>query len=52
MEIVIDIKHLKKAFKRNEVLKDVNLQLAKGENLVILGKSGTGKSVLTNVLFG
>ncbi|SFE91518.1 ABC transporter ATP-binding protein [Sunxiuqinia elliptica] len=46
MEIVIDIKHLKKAFKRNEVLKDVNLQLAKGENLVILGKSGTGKSVL------
>ncbi|MHA7111264.1 ABC transporter ATP-binding protein [Sunxiuqinia elliptica] len=50
MEIVIDIKHLKKAFKRNEVLKDVNLQLAKGENLVILGKSGTGKSVLTKCI--
>lgn len=43
---VIEIKHLKKGFGANEVLKDVSLNLYNGENLVVLGKSGTGKSVL------
>ncbi|ELR73291.1 Methionine ABC transporter ATP-binding protein [Fulvivirga imtechensis AK7] len=45
-EIVIDIQELKKSFGDNEVLKGMNLQLHRKENLVILGKSGTGKSVL------
>lgn len=40
------IKGLKKAFGAHEVLKDINLQIKKGENLVVLGKSGSGKSVL------
>lgn len=44
-EAVIEIRHLKKSFGSNEVLKDVNLNLYKGENLVVLGKSGEGKSV-------
>jgi phospholipid/cholesterol/gamma-HCH transport system ATP-binding protein len=43
---VIEIKHLKKGFGANEVLKDISLNLYNGENLVVLGKSGTGKSVL------
>ena len=43
---VIDIKNLKKGFGNQEVLRNVSLTLSKGENLVILGKSGTGKSVL------
>jgi phospholipid/cholesterol/gamma-HCH transport system ATP-binding protein len=43
---VIEIKNLKKGFGNQEVLKNVSLTLSKGENLVILGKSGTGKSVL------
>lgn len=43
---VVDIKGVKKSFGNLHVLKNVNLTLAKGENLVILGKSGTGKSVL------
>ena len=45
-EVVIDIQELKKSFGDNEVLKGMNLQLHRKENLVILGKSGTGKSVL------
>jgi phospholipid/cholesterol/gamma-HCH transport system ATP-binding protein len=43
---VVYIKGLKKSFGSKEVLKNINLTIAKGENLVVLGKSGTGKSVL------
>lgn len=45
-EPVVVINNLKKSFGEQEVLKDVSLQLHKGENLVVLGKSGSGKSVL------
>jgi len=45
-EKVIKIENLKKHFGTLEVLKDVSLELYKEENLVVLGKSGTGKSVL------
>ena len=43
---VVVIEHLKKSFGKLDVLKDINLYLNKGENLVVMGKSGTGKSVL------
>ena len=43
---VIEIDNLSKSFGTQEVLKDVTLKLIKGENLVVLGKSGSGKSVL------
>ena len=43
---VIEINNLKKSFGTQEVLKDVSLKLYDGENLVVLGKSGSGKSVL------
>ncbi len=49
---VVDIEHLNKSFGNKEVLKDINLKLEKGENLVILGKSGSGKSVLIKCLVG
>src|SRR5665648_262644 len=45
-EPVIEINNLKKSFGNQEVLKDVSLKLFNGENLVVLGKSGSGKSVL------
>lgn len=45
-ETVVEIKNLRKGFGNQHVLKDVSLQLFKGENLVVLGKSGSGKSVL------
>ncbi len=45
-EPLIEISNLKKGFNNQEVLKDISLKLYNGENLVILGKSGSGKSVL------
>jgi len=51
-DIVIDIEHLKKSFGKNEVLKDINLQVEKGETVVTLGKSGTGKSVTLKCIVG
>jgi phospholipid/cholesterol/gamma-HCH transport system ATP-binding protein len=45
-EVIVEMQHVKKSFGNNEVLKDISFKLNKGENLVILGKSGTGKSVL------
>ncbi len=51
-QIVINIKGLKKSFGDNNVLKDFNLELHKGDNLVVLGKSGSGKSVLIKCIIG
>jgi phospholipid/cholesterol/gamma-HCH transport system ATP-binding protein len=47
---VVEIEHLKKSFGDNDVLKDINLKIEKGENLVVIGKSGSGKSVLIKCL--
>src|SRR5436190_13128316 len=51
-EPIIEISHLKKSFGENHVLKDFNLTVKKGENVVILGKSGCGKSVLIKCIVG
>jgi phospholipid/cholesterol/gamma-HCH transport system ATP-binding protein len=45
-EQVIEINNLRKGFGTEDVLVDVSLKLFNGENLVVLGKSGSGKSVL------
>lgn len=50
--VVASIRGLKKSFGNREVLKDVNLDLYRSENLVILGRSGTGKSVLIKCMVG
>ncbi|MFC6998491.1 ABC transporter ATP-binding protein [Rufibacter roseus] len=49
---VISIKNLVKSFGDLDVLRGVDLDLYKGENLVVLGKSGTGKSVLIKIISG
>ena len=49
---VVEISNLKKSFGTDLILKDVSLSLFEGENLVVLGKSGTGKSVLIKCLVG
>ena len=49
---VIEVVHLNKAFGKLVVLNDVNLKVEEGESLVILGGSGTGKTVLLRCIMG
>ena len=51
-ETVISIKGLYKSFDELDVLKGVNLDVFKGENVAVLGKSGSGKSVLIKIIVG
>jgi len=50
--VVISIRGLEKAFGTNKVLRGIDLDLYKGENVVVLGRSGTGKSVLIKIIAG
>lgn len=49
---VLVVSHLCKSFGTNHVLTDFNLELKKGESVVVLGKSGSGKSVLIKCIIG
>ena len=49
---VLMIRNLYKSFGNNHVLVDFNLELKKGESVVVLGKSGSGKSVLIKCIIG
>jgi phospholipid/cholesterol/gamma-HCH transport system ATP-binding protein len=49
---VIKVRNLYKSFGDRKVLTDLSMDLAERENLVILGKSGTGKSVLIKCMVG
>lgn len=49
---VMSICHLYKSFGNNHVLIDFSLDIYKGENVVVLGKSGSGKSVLIKCIIG
>jgi len=51
-ESVISISGLYKSFGDLEVLKGIDFELFKGENVAVLGKSGTGKSVLIKIIVG
>lgn len=50
--VALQVEHLYKSFDDRQVLVDVNIKLYKGENLVILGRSGMGKSVLIKCIVG
>ncbi len=51
-EIVLEVNNLCKSFGSTIVLNQFNLSLHKGENLIVLGKSGSGKSVLIKCIIG
>jgi len=51
-QVVVSIRNLKKSFGDIIVLNGVDLEVFKGENVVVLGRSGTGKSVLIKVIAG
>ncbi len=52
VDIVIGVKNVSKSFGDNHVLNDFTLDVFKGENIVVLGKSGSGKSVLIKCIIG
>ena len=49
---VISLRGVEKSFGRLTVLRGVDLDVYKGENLVVLGRSGSGKSVLIRIIAG
>jgi phospholipid/cholesterol/gamma-HCH transport system ATP-binding protein len=51
-DVILSISHLYKSFGDNHVLIDFNLELKNGESIVVLGKSGSGKSVLIKCIIG
>ncbi len=51
-DAVIAISDLHKSFDNNVVLDGINIKIAKGENLAVLGRSGSGKSVLIKIISG
>lgn len=51
-EVVIHAKGIKKSFGKKKVLKNITFDLKKGENIVVLGKSGQGKSVTIQCVVG
>ncbi len=50
MDKIIEVRHLRKVFGNNEVLKDINFSVSKGEVVCIIGASGSGKSTLLRCL--
>jgi phospholipid/cholesterol/gamma-HCH transport system ATP-binding protein len=51
-DVVVNIEHLKITLGGNEILKDINLKVYRGETVIILGKSGSGKSVTLKCIIG
>ena len=45
-DIMVSIQHLSKSFGETEVLRDVNVDVKRGEVVVVLGPSGSGKSTM------
>jgi phospholipid/cholesterol/gamma-HCH transport system ATP-binding protein len=51
-EVVISIRGVRKSFGDKHVLRGIDLDLHKGENMIVLGRSGSGKSVLIKIIIG
>lgn len=51
-EIVVSIQNLRKSFGNLHILQGIDLEVKRGENVAVLGRSGTGKSVLIKIIIG
>ncbi|MCL2376859.1 MAG: ATP-binding cassette domain-containing protein, partial [Defluviitaleaceae bacterium] len=49
---LLEFKNVSKSYAGNQVLKDVNVEIKKGEIHALIGENGAGKSTLMNILFG
>jgi len=49
---LLDVRNVAKSFGKNQVLRDISLQVAEGEFLTILGESGSGKTTLLRIIAG
>ncbi len=49
---MIEIRHVNQIFGKRQILKDANLSIARGETMVILGASGSGKSTILKLIIG
>ena len=49
---LLSLKNISKEYSGNKVLKDINIELKKGEIHALIGENGAGKSTLMNILFG
>ena len=49
-EVILKVEHLKKSFDSHEVLKDINIEIRRGDKVVVLGPSGCGKSTFLRCL--
>lgn len=49
-KVQFDLKNISYKYGKNEVLKDINMQVYKGEKLLILGENGSGKTTLLNII--
>ena len=45
-EVILQVRHLSKAFGKNQVLRDIDFTVSKGDVISIIGASGSGKSTL------
>ena len=48
--MLIQLKNIQKWYKKNSVLKGLNLEVKQGEMIAIMGRSGVGKSTLLNII--
>ncbi|NLB62899.1 MAG: ABC transporter ATP-binding protein [Fibrobacter sp.] len=51
-DVMIELKHLRKVFGKQVVLQDINLDIRRGETMVVIGQSGGGKSVILKHMIG
>ncbi|MGC7871311.1 ATP-binding cassette domain-containing protein [Desulfosporosinus sp. SYSU MS00001] len=52
MNMIIDFQHIKLSFGSNEVLTDVSFEIKQGERVGLIGRNGTGKSTILNLIIG